>query len=64
LRRDATAMGALIVSSGMYMVNEHKPDHSNKVSKEKVFNGSYGLYISRRILDEKKFELINSIEYN
>ena len=57
-------MGALIVSSGMYMVNEHKPDHSNKVSKEKVFNGSYGLYISRRILDEKKFELINSIEYN
>jgi len=55
-------MGALTVSSGMYMVNEHKPDHSNKVFKEKIFNGSCGLYISRRILDEND-ELQNTAYY-
>lgn len=55
-------MGALTVSSGMYMVNEHKPDHSNKVFKEKIFNGSYGLYISRRILDENE-QLQNTAYY-
>lgn len=55
-------MEALKVSSGMYIIDEHKPDYSYKMFKEKIFSGSSGLYISRRILDENE-ELQNTAYY-
>lgn len=62
MRRDAAVMREVKVSSGTYMVDESKPEHSYKVFKEKIFDGSSGLYISRRILDENE-ELQNTTYY-